>query len=141
MSRAANSDYRIHALFIKRHSPYAFDAARPVDATSVNALFEASRWTMSSYSAQPWRYIVGIRGDGTATWQQVHDSLAEGNQPWAKNAMVLGLVKTTFAPGPDIKPLTALAIGYQGKPEHIPEASAARDGKPRECLAQSEILL
>lgn len=28
MSRAANPDYPIHELFIKRHSPYAFDPAR-----------------------------------------------------------------------------------------------------------------
>jgi nitroreductase len=190
MSRAANPDYPIHELLIKRHSPYAFDPARPVDAATVNALFEAARWTMSSYNAQPWRYIVGIRDDGTTTWQKVHDCLVEGNQPWAKNApvLVLGLVKTTFAhngkpnsaaehdlgaasafltleavsrglcvhqmigidadkviatfaPGPDIKPLTALAIGYPGKPEHIPEAYAARDQNPRQRLAQSEILL
>ncbi len=50
-------------------------------------------------------------------------------------------VIATFAPGPDTKPLTALAIGYQGKPEHIPEAYAARDQNPRQRLAQSEILL
>jgi len=190
MSRAANPDYPIHELFIQRHSPYAFDPARPVDAATVHALVEAARWTMSSYNAQPWRYIVGIRDDGTATWQQVHNCLVEGNQPWAKSApvLVLGLVKTTFAhngkpnsaaehdlgaasafltleavsrglcvhqmigidadkviatfaSGPDIKPLTALAIGYQGKPDHIPEAYAARDQNPRQRLAQSEILL
>ena len=50
-------------------------------------------------------------------------------------------VMATFAPGPDIKPLTALAIGYLGKPEHISQTYAARDGKPRERLVQSEILL
>jgi nitroreductase len=190
MSRAANADYPIHELFINRHSPYALDPARPVDAATVHALIEAARWTMSSYNAQPWRYIVGVRDDGTATWQKVLDCLVEGNQPWAKNApvLLLGLAKmtfahngkpnsaaehdlgaasacltleavsrglcvhqmigiepdkviATFAPGPDIKPLTALAIGYPGKPEHIPEAYAARDRNPRTRLAQSEILL
>lgn len=190
MNRDAKPDHPIHALFIKRHSPYAFDPARPVDVATVNALFEAARWTMSSYNAQPWRYIVGIRDDGTDTWQKVHDCLVEGNQPWAKNApvLVLGLVKTTFAhngnpnsaaehdlgaasafltleavsrglcvhqmigidpdrviatfaPGPDIKPLTALAIGYRGEPGHIPQAYAERDQKPRLRLEQSDILL
>ena len=190
MNRNANPDHPIHELFVKRHSPYAFDPARPVDAATVHALIEAARWTMSSYNAQPWRYIVGIRDDGTATWQKVYDCLVEGNQPWAKNApvLVLGLVKTTFAhngkpnsaaehdlgaasafltleavsrglcvhqmigidpdkviatfaPGPDIKPLTALAIGYSGEPGHIPQSYAERDQKPRLRLEQSDILL
>ena len=56
MNRNANPDHPIHELFVKRHSPYAFDPARPVDAATVHALIEAARWTMSSYNAQPWRY-------------------------------------------------------------------------------------
>lgn len=190
MTRAAKTDHPIHELLIARHSPYAFDPARPVEAALLKSLFEAARWTMSSYNAQPWRYIVGVRDDGTETWKRIHSCLVEGNQPWAQNAPVLalGLAKTTFdhngkpnsaaehdlgaasafltleavsrglcvhqmigidpdkvmatfAPGPDIKPLTALAIGYQGKPEHIPEAYAARERNPRQRLAQSDILL
>lgn len=190
MTREAKANHPIHELFIARHSPYAFDPARPVEAALVKSLFEAARWTMSSYNAQPWRYIVGVRDDGTETWKRIHSCLVEGNQPWAQNAPVLalGLAKTTFdhngkpnsaaehdlgaasafltleavsrglcvhqmigidpdkviatfAPGPHIKPLTALAIGYQGKPEHISEAYAARDQNPRTRLAQSEILL
>lgn len=190
MNRDANPDFPIHPLLVARHSPYAFDPTRPVDPTTVHSLFEAARWTMSSYNAQPWRYIVGRRGDGTDTWEKVHACLVEGNQPWALHAPVLalGLVKTTFdhsgkpntaaehdlgaasafltleavsrglsvhqmigidagkviatfAPGPDIKPLTALAIGYRGEPGHIPEAYAERDQKPRMRLAQGEFLL
>jgi nitroreductase len=190
MNRDAQPDYPIHQLIIKRHSPYAFDPARPVDAATVQALFEAARWTMSSYNAQPWRYIVGSRDDGTTTWQKIHDCLVAGNQPWAHNApvLVLGMAKTTFdhngkpnsaaehdlgaasafltleavsrglcvhqmigieadkvlatfTPGPDIKPLTALAIGYQGMPGHIPPAYAERDQKPRARLKQSDFLL
>jgi len=190
MKRDISPDHSIHALFIKRSSPYAFDPVRPVDAATLHALFEAARWTMSSYNAQPWRYIVGIRGDGTDTWEKVHACLVEGNQPWAKNAPVLalGLVKTTFdhngkpnaaaehdlgaasafltleavsrglcvhqmigiehdkaiatfALNKEIKPLTALAIGYQGEATIIPAAYAARDEQPRARLAQSEILL
>ena len=190
MSRDANPDYPIHPLLSARHSPYAFDPARAVSKATVQSLFEAARWTMSSYNAQPWRYIVGIKDDGTDTWEKVHACLVEGNQPWARNAPVLalGLVKTTFdhngkansaaehdlgaasafltleavsrglcvhqmvgidpgkviatfAPGPDIKPLTALAIGFQGEPGHIPEAYAERDRKPRARLLQGEFLL
>lgn len=190
MTTEIRPDYPILELFLARRSPYAFDPARSVDAATVHALFEAARWTMSSYNAQPWRYIVGIRGDGTATWQKIHDCLVEGNQPWAQNAPVLALglakmtfdhngkpnaaaehdlgaasafltveavsrglsvhqmigidpdrVIATFAPGPDIKPLTGLAIGYRGEPGHIPQAYAERDLKPRQRLTQGEILL
>lgn len=190
MNRDANPDYPIHPLLVARHSPYAFDPGRPVDAGTVHSLFEAARWTMSSYNAQPWRYIVGIREDGTDTWEKVHACLVEGNQPWTRNAPVLalGLVKTTFdhngkansaaehdlgaasafltieavsrglcvhqmigidsgkviatfAPGQDIKPLTALAIGYRGEPEHIPEAYAQREQAPRTRMGQGAFLL
>ena len=190
MSRDANPEYPIHPLLTSRHSPYAFDPARTVDAATVQSLFEAARWTMSSYNAQPWRYIVGIRDDGTDAWEKIHACLVEGNQPWARNAPVLalGLAKTTFdhngkpnsaaehdlgaasafltleavsrglcvhqmigidsakviatfAPAADIKPLTALAIGYRGDPGHIPAAYAERDLRPRTRLAQLEFLL
>lgn len=190
MSRHANPDYPIHPLLSGRHSPYAFDPARPVDEATVHSLFEAARWTMSSYNAQPWRYIVGVRDDGTDTWEKVHACLVEGNQPWARNAPVLalGLVKTTFdhngqpnsaaehdlgaasafltleavsrglcvhqmigidaakviatfAPGPDIKPLTGLAIGYVGEARHIPDAYAERDRRARARMPQADFLL
>ena len=81
----------IHPLLEKRHSPYAFDPAREVAVDDVRALFEAARWTMSSYNAQPWRYIVGVKARDEETWNKVHSVLLEGNQPWAANAPVLAL--------------------------------------------------
>ena len=45
---------------------------------------------MSSYNEQPWRYIVGVKGQGD-TWDRVHAVLVEGNQPWTANAPVLAL--------------------------------------------------
>jgi nitroreductase len=183
-------DHAINALFLQRSSPYAFDPQRKVDTAVLQSLFEAARWTMSSYNAQPWRYIVGVRDDGTDTWQKIHACLVEGNQPWTKNAPVLaiGLTKTTFdrngkpntaaehdlgaasalltleavsrglcvhqmigivadkviatfAPGKDIKPLTGLAIGYQGEERKIPPQYADRDKQPRARLTQKQFLL
>ena len=189
-NRNANPAHPINDLLVKRHSPYAFDPDRPVEQADLDALLEAARWTMSSYNAQPWRYIVGIRNDGTDNWERIFNCLVEGNQPWAKNApvLLLGLVKTTFehngkhnaaaehdlgaasamltveavarglcvhqmigiepaavvdtfTPAEDIKPLTALAIGYAGEPLHIPEAYAQRDAAPRQRLPLEAILL
>lgn len=55
MHRPANPDHPIHNLLANRHSPYAFDPDRVVTDEDFNSLFEAARWTMSSYNAQPWR--------------------------------------------------------------------------------------
>lgn len=91
MNRAANTDIDIHPLLQQRHSPYAFDPGRDVTENDVRALFEAARWTMSSYNAQPWRYIVGVKARDRETWDKIHGTLVEGNQPWAANAPVLAL--------------------------------------------------
>lgn len=91
MSRNANTDVAITALLQQRHSPYAFDPARGVASADVTALFEAARWTMSSYNAQPWRYIVGVKERDLQTWEKIQSVLLEGNQPWAANAPVLAL--------------------------------------------------
>ena len=81
----------IHPLLAERHSPYAFDPTREVAEEDVLALFEAARWTMSSYNAQPWRYILGVKARDQEIWNKVHSVLLEGNQPWAANAPVLAL--------------------------------------------------
>lgn len=98
MKRNASTKYPIHELFRERFSPYAFDPDRPVSEADLRALFEAARWTMSSYNAQPWRYIVGVRERNPDVWKEVLSVLVEGNQPWAKNAPVLalGVVERNF---------------------------------------------
>ena len=85
------TDYPIHDLLSARWSPYAFDPNKTVDSATLHSLFEAARWAMSSYNAQPWRYIVGNRATDDGVWNQVHDVLVEGNKPWTKNASVLAL--------------------------------------------------
>ena len=91
MNRTAPTEHPIHDLLRQRWSPYAFDPDRPVSQSDLQALFEAARWAMSSYNAQPWRYIVGVRERNPEVWEQVLSVLVEGNQPWAKNAPVLAL--------------------------------------------------
>lgn len=86
-----STQHSIHGLLGKRWSPYAIDPQRNVSREDLSSLFEAARWSMSSYNAQPWRYIVGVRGRSDEVWQQVYDVLLEGNQSWASNAPVLAL--------------------------------------------------
>jgi len=97
LNKPAQTDHPINALLSQRFSPYAFDPQREVADEDLAALFEAVRWTMSSYNAQPWRYIVGVKGRDDK-WEKIHACLVEGNQPWTENApvLVLGLVKTHF---------------------------------------------
>lgn len=98
MSHLAPAAEPIHDLLRKRWSPYVFDPDRSVDDEDLRSVFEAARWTMSSFNAQPWRYIVGVRNRTPAIWEQVLGVLVEGNQAWAKHAPVLaiGLVEHTF---------------------------------------------
>lgn len=84
-------DPSLHPLIATRRSPYAFAPNQDVSEQDVKALFEAARWTMSSYNAQPWRYVVASQSRQPEIWQQIYDVLLEGNKPWAKNAPVLAL--------------------------------------------------
>lgn len=98
MSHEAPVDYPIQRLLRKRWSPYVFDPDRQVSREDLLALFESARWTMSSYNAQPWRYIVGVKHSDAGLWQKIFSVLVEGNQKWARNAPVLclGIVEHSF---------------------------------------------
>ncbi len=88
----------IHQLLASRWSPYTFDPMKSVDSETLSSVFEAARWSMSSYNAQPWRYIVANRSNDEALWNKVLEVLVEGNRPWATHAPVLalGLVTPNF---------------------------------------------
>ena len=74
-----------------RWSPRAW-ASEYVTREQTRPLFEAARWAPSASNGQPWRFVVGYRGD--STWDVLHDSLLPGNQPWAEAAPVLVLAVT-----------------------------------------------
>ena len=78
-------------IFQQRWSPYVYDPAQEVGRADLEAIFEAARWSMSAFNAQPWRYIVGVRGRSQETWDRVHASLLEGNQGWTRDVPVLAL--------------------------------------------------
>jgi nitroreductase len=90
--------HEINPLFTQRWSPYAYDSQRAVSTADLQGIFEAARWAMSAFNAQPWRYIVGIRGRSQETWDKIYSSLVEGNQGWTQNAPVLavGLAQKNF---------------------------------------------
>lgn len=87
--KKALTDYPIHEFLAERWSPYAFQE-RPVSEDDLRSLFEAARWSASSYNEQPWRYLVATK-DHPELFQQLLSCLVEQNQVWARNAPVLAL--------------------------------------------------
>ena len=85
----------IPKLLLQRWSPRAFDG-REIPSADLEKLFVAASWAASSSNEQPWRFLLGRRGD--ETYKKIFDSLVEFNQMWAKTApvLVLSVAKKTF---------------------------------------------
>ncbi|MBV8115126.1 MAG: nitroreductase family protein [Silvibacterium sp.] len=83
-------------VILERWSPRAF-SAKPVSREHLRKIFEAARWAASSYNEQPWRFIVGHKGD--PTYQKIFESLVAFNQSWAASApvLILSAASKTFA--------------------------------------------
>jgi nitroreductase len=82
-------------LIRRRWSPRTY-ADKEIPAVELKKLFEAARWAASSSNEQPWRFLVGRRGDDT--YQKIFNALVEFNQSWAKSApvLVLSVAKNIF---------------------------------------------
>jgi nitroreductase len=72
-------------------------AAREVRPETLEKVFEAARWAASSNNEQPWRFLVGRRGD--STWQKIFDALGDFNKKWTQTApvLILGAARTHFS--------------------------------------------
>lgn len=89
-SRPAATDHPVHPLVKDRWSPRAF-APRPVPAETLASLFEAARWSASSYNEQPWRFVVATR-ENAAAYEALLKCLQPKNQEWARLAPVLAVL-------------------------------------------------
>ena len=101
MLKPTNNDFPITEIFRQRWSPRAY-SSKPVEESKLKSIFEAARWAPSSNNEQPWRFILGRKGD--ETWDKIYQSLVEWNQKWAGNApvLILNMGKRTYT--------------YKGKP-------------------------
>jgi nitroreductase len=79
----------IHDLISHRWSPRSFES-RAIEPAKLRGLFEAARWSSSSYNAQPWYFIVATKDD-PENFQKVLSTFVEFNQGWAKNAAAVAL--------------------------------------------------
>jgi len=86
MQKPANNTYPILEAFKQRWSPRAY-SDKPVEPEKVKSLLEAARWAPSAFNEQPWRFIVGIKGE--RTWHMIMETLVEWNRQWAAKAPVL----------------------------------------------------
>jgi nitroreductase len=94
-SKHAPDTAGVEDLIRRRWSPRTY-ADKEVPAAELKRLFEAARWAASSSNEQPWRFLVGRRGD--ETYQKIFNALVEFNQNWARSApvLVLAVAKMTF---------------------------------------------
>lgn len=97
MAKHASTAVPLHPLLAERWSPRGFDTRHRLSDTQVLALLEAARWAPSSVNSQPWRFLVGHRGD--QVFEGLLASLAPGNQAWAGNASALILVAAETVAG------------------------------------------
>ena len=97
-------------VFLHRWSPRSF-SDRDVSTADLKTIFEAVRWTQSSYNEQPWKYFVGIRG--SETYNKIFQSLGEFNQAWARSApvLILNVAKTTFSHNNTPNPVALYDLG------------------------------
>jgi len=94
----AKTEQPVHDLIQSRWSPRSFTDQTITDQ-DLKTLFTAASWAASSNNEQPWRFLVGRKGDGTH--KKIFDSLVEFNQMWAQSAPVLfaSFAKKTFTRG------------------------------------------
>ncbi len=74
--------------FTCRWSPRRFKK-QDISPEIQTSLFEAARWSPSSYNEQPWRILASTCEEEFNTFLSV---LFDFNQAWAKNASILGII-------------------------------------------------
>ena len=89
------ADAPVDNLFIKRWSPLAFSKT-PVTDSQVASIFEAARWSPSSYNEQPWLFVYANTPESL---EKLRPLLVDGNRTWADTAPMLLFVfaKKRFA--------------------------------------------
>jgi len=93
MDKHAITSVPIHPLIAERWSPRSFDETAALSDNDLLALLEAARWAPSASNHQPWRFVVGRRGDDV--FKALHANLMGFNQAWTPRASALILVFVT----------------------------------------------
>lgn len=86
IKKSADSSQNLHPLIHERWSPRAFDETFTVSHEDLIAILEAGRWSPSSMNYQPWRFIIGKRGE--KKFSLITESLSGFNREWAPRASI-----------------------------------------------------
>ena len=92
IEKAVDVSAPVHDLITSRWSGVSYDPDRQVTIDDLRALAEAGRWAPSCFGDQPWRILFCSKASNPQAWQKAFDCLAEGNQPWCRNAPVLAII-------------------------------------------------
>lgn len=76
-------------LIKRRWSPRAF-TEKAISRADLRTVLEGAQWAASGLNEQPWRFILGLRGD--ETYNKIFATLAPFNQSWAVRVPVLIVV-------------------------------------------------
>ncbi len=92
----AQNEYPILDIIAKRWSPRAY-SEKSVEKDKLLSLFEAARWTASSFNEQPWKFIVARKED-SIKFNKALELLNDFNISWAKKSpiIILALAKKYF---------------------------------------------
>lgn len=95
MQNPTNNNYPVNNLVKQRWSPRAF-STKPVEKEKLQSILETARWAPSAFNEQPWRFILGEKGD--SAYDSILSTLVDWNILWAGNApvLILNLAKKTF---------------------------------------------
>jgi nitroreductase len=87
MSKSSEFEFPVVDLIEQRRSRRAY-SSQPIEQEKINSLFEAARWAPSANNEQPWVYLYATK-DQPELWNQIFETLMEGNRIWAKDAPLL----------------------------------------------------
>ena len=100
----------VDRIFLERWSPRALSADQTISEADVCSLFEAARWSPSSYNKQPWRFIYETTGG--ECWNDILEVLAEPNRAWAHRAALITIVMAELDPeNPDRVATSTFDVG------------------------------
>jgi len=88
--KPASTDAKIHDILENRWSTRSFDKNHQISEEEILSILEAARWSPSSKNSQPWRFLVGKRGDNN--FDAFVSTLTGFNLDWAPKASAMILV-------------------------------------------------
>jgi len=94
-NKIAQTKFPVSEIIRNRWSARSF-SEQAISNEDLDTILEAASWAPSAVNEQPWLYFAAQKG--SEGFQKIFDTMAGGNQIWAKNAAayIVSVAKTTF---------------------------------------------